>query len=175
ERAKEKVMDLARIVSEYTGKIRVHNVNLLEIQQAINEHCPEEEMTILSRRFMMGIAEKIAETTRCQALITGESIGQVASQTIQGLTVTNSRVNLPVLRPLIAMDKVDIIKWAKRIGTFETSILPFEDCCTVFLPEKVVTRPRVEDIVESENLLDVDALVERAIEGREVIEIEFEG
>lgn len=175
ERAKEKVMDLARIVSEYTGKIRVHNVNLLEIQQAINEHCPEEEMTILSRRFMMGIAEKIAGITNCQALITGESIGQVASQTIQGLTVTNSRVELPVLRPLIAMDKVDIIKWAKKIGTFETSILPFEDCCTVFLPEKVVTRPRVEDIVKSENLLDVEALIERAIEGRDVIDIQFEG
>ncbi len=175
ERAKEKVMDLARIVSEYTGKIRVHNVNLLEIQQAINEHCPDEEMTILSRRFMMAIAEQVAEKTNCQALITGESIGQVASQTIQGLTVTNSRVNLPVLRPLIAMDKVDIIKWAKKIGTFETSILPFEDCCTVFLPDRVVTRPRVEDIVESENLLDVEALIERAIEGRDIIDIQFEG
>lgn len=174
ERAKEKVMDLARILSEYMGKIRVHSVNLLEIQQAINEHCPEQEMTILSRRFMMGIAERLAEATHCQALVTGESIGQVASQTIEGLTVTNSRVNIPVLRPLIAMDKVDIIKVAKKIGTFETSILPFEDCCTVFLPEKVVTRPRVEDIVASENLLDVEGLIERAIEGREIIEIEFE-
>jgi len=175
ERAKEKVIDLARIISEYTGKIRVHSVNLLEIQQAINEHCPSEEMTILSRRFMMGIAEHIAGLTYCQALITGESIGQVASQTIEGLTVTNSRVNLPVLRPLIAMDKVDIIKVAKKIGTFETSILPFEDCCTVFLPDKVVTRPRVEDIVESENLLDVEALMTKAIETREIMDIEFEG
>ncbi len=175
ERAKEKVMELARIVSEYTGKIRVHNVNLLEIQQAINEHCPEEEMTILSRRFMMGIAEKIAGERGCQALITGESIGQVASQTIEGLTVTNSRVTLPVLRPLIAMDKVDIIKWAKKIGTFETSILPFEDCCTVFLPDKVVTRPRVANIEESESLLDVDTLIDTAIAGKEIIDIEFEG
>jgi len=175
ERAKEKVMDLARIISEYTGKIRIHSVNLLEIQQAINEHCPAPEMTILSRRFMMGIAERVAELTHCQALITGESIGQVASQTIEGLTVTNSRVTLPVLRPLIAMDKVDIIKVAKKIGTFETSILPFEDCCTVFLPDKVVTRPRVEDIVASENLLDVEALMTRAIEGREVVDVEFEG
>ncbi len=174
ERAKEKVMDLARIISEYTGKIKVHSVNLLEIQQAINEHCPSEEMTILSRRFMMGIAEQIAGLTHCQALITGESIGQVASQTIEGLTVTNSRVTLPVLRPLIAMDKVDIITVAKKIGTFETSILPFEDCCTVFLPDKVVTRPRVEDIVESENLLDVEALMTKAIEGREILEIQFE-
>ncbi len=175
ERAKEKVMELARIVSEYTGKIRVHNVNLLEIQQAINEHCPEEEMTILSRRFMMAIAERIAGERGCQALITGESIGQVASQTIQGLTVTNSRVSLPVLRPLIAMDKVDIIKWAKKIGTFETSILPFEDCCTVFLPERVVTRPRVQDIEESEQLLEVESLIEKAIAGKDVIDIEFEG
>jgi thiamine biosynthesis protein ThiI len=175
ERAKEKVMELARIVSEYTGKIRVHNVNLLEIQQAINEHCPEEEMTILSRRFMMAIAERIAGDRGCQALITGESIGQVASQTIQGLTVTNSRVSLPVLRPLIAMDKVDIIKWAKKIGTFETSILPFEDCCTVFLPERVVTRPRVQDIEESEQLLEVEALIENAISSKDVIDIEFEG
>ncbi len=123
ERAKEKVMDLARIVSEYTGKIRVHNVNLLEIQQAINEHCPEDEMTILSRRFMMAIAEQLAEKTNCQALVTGESIGQVASQTIQGLTVTNSRVDLPVLVHLLQW-----IRWILSSGLRELALLKHPFC-----------------------------------------------
>jgi len=168
DRAKEKVMDLARILTKYTERIKVHSVNLLEIQKAINEHCPSSEMTILSRRFMMGIAEQIGKQRGCQALITGESLGQVASQTIEGLTVTNSKVDLPVLRPLIAMDKVDIIKVAENIGTFETSILPFEDCCTVFLPEKVVTKPKVKDIEASENLIDVEGLIAKAIEEKEV-------
>lgn len=174
ERALEKVMDLARKLSIYTGHIRVHSVNLLEIQRAIQEHCPEEEMTILSRRFMMQIAERVASTRGCQALITGESIGQVASQTMEGLTVTNSAVNIPVFRPLIALDKVEIIEIARRIDTFETSILPFEDCCTVFLPERVVTKPRVADIEASQALLDSESLIERAMEGIQVYDLRRE-
>lgn len=171
ERATEKVMDLARKISGYTGNIRVHSVNLLEIQKAINEHCPSEEMTILSRRFMMIIAEKVARKRKCQALITGESIGQVASQTIEGLNVTNDAVSLPVFRPLIAMDKVDIIKVAEKIDTFETSILPYEDCCTVFLPDRVVTKPKVDNIKESQGLLDTEQLIYDAISTMEVIQI----
>ncbi len=174
ERALEKVMALGRKLAVYTGRVRVHSVNLLEIQRAIQEHCPQEEMTILSRRFMMQIAEKVAGTRNCQALITGESIGQVASQTMEGLTVTNSAVTLPVFRPLIAMDKVEIIEIAQRIDTFETSILPFEDCCTVFLPDRVVTKPRVQNIEASQALLDSDALITRAIEGVQVYDLNQE-
>lgn len=164
ERAMQKVEELAQKVSRYTGRIRIHHINLLEIQKAINEHCPSEEMTILSRCFMMQIAEKIAENRQCHCLITGENIGQVASQTMQGLTVTNSSVDIPVLRPLIAYDKQEIIEVAKVIDTFETSIQPFEDCCTVFLPDKVVTKPRVEKIKESQSLLDSENLMKEAIE-----------
>lgn len=174
DRAKEKVMDLAKILAKYTNKIKIHSVNILEIQKAINENCPSEEITILSRRFMMGIAERIALETGCQALITGESIGQVASQTMEGLNVTNSRVNMPVFRPLIAMDKVDIIKIAEEIGTFETSIQPFEDCCTVFLPKRVVTRPKLEKIEHSESKLDVEGLIQKVMDEREIIEIRAE-
>ncbi len=174
ERAQEKVYDLARRLAFYTGTIKVHSVNLLEIQKAINEFCPSKEMTILSRRFMMGIAEKIANQNNCQALITGENIGQVASQTIEGLTVTNSRVDLPVLRPLIAFDKLDIIKISNQIQTFETSILPFEDCCTVFLPDKVVTRPILEHIEKSEQNLDVEKLIQNALDNKEVFVFERE-
>lgn len=169
DRAKEKVMDLARTLTKYIGEIRVHSVNLLEIQKAINEHCPSAEMTILSRRFMMAIAERIAKRRKYKCLITGENIAQVASQTMEGLTVTNSRVKLPVFRPLIAYDKVDIIKVAKKINTYETSILPFEDCCTVFLPDKVVIRPELEKIEASESLLEVEELIYRAIKEREVV------
>lgn len=169
DRAKEKVLDLARKLTKYVGQIRVHNVNLLEIQRAINDNCPSEEMTILSRRFMMAIAEKIARRRKYKCLITGENIAQVASQTMEGLTVTNSRVNLPVFRPLIAYDKVDIIKVAKDIDTFETSILPFEDCCTVFLPDRVVIKPEVKQVEASESLLEVDELINRAIKERDVV------
>jgi len=169
DRAQEKVIDLARKLTRYIGEIKVHSVNLLEIQKAINEHCPSSEMTILSRRFMMAIAERIAFRRKYKCLITGENIAQVASQTMEGLTVTNSRVKLPVFRPLIAYDKVDIIKVAKEIDTFETSILPFEDCCTVFLPDRVVIKPQVKDIEESEILLEVEDLIYRAVKEREVI------
>lgn len=164
ERAKEKVNDLARKLAGYLGNVHVTSVNLLEAQQAIREKCPEEEMTILSRCMMMRIATAIAEKRECQGLITGESIGQVASQTMEGINVTNSQTPLPVYRPLIAMDKVDIIRIAKQIDTFETSILPFEDCCTVFLPSRVVTKPRLEKIMDSLSKIDVEGIVQRAVE-----------
>lgn len=171
ERAKEKVFDLARIISRYCGRIKIYNVNLLNIQQKIAEKCPEAELTILSRRFMMKIAEKIAVSNRCDALITGESIGQVASQTIQGLVATDNAVNLPVMRPLIATDKVDIMDIAKKIGTYDTSIQPFEDCCTVFLPKHPVTKPKLENILQSEALLDQDQLIEEALNDMEIVVI----
>lgn len=172
ERAEEKVKDLASILSRYTGKIKIHSVNILEIQKEINAKCPEKEMTILSRRFMMKIAERIAEKNNINALITGESLGQVASQTIEGISVTNEAVKLPVLRPLIGLDKVDIIEIARDIETFETSTLPFEDCCTVFLPKHPVTKPKLEDIIKSEELLDVNSLIDKAIENMEISIIE---
>lgn len=173
ERAKEKVQDLARILSKYCGKIRMHSVNILPIQKEINANCREEEMTIISRRFMMKIAERVARSRYCDALVTGESIGQVASQTIQGLNVTNSAVDIPVFRPLIAADKTEIVTVAKKIGTFETSIIPEEDCCTVFLPKHPVTKPKLEKIELSESKLDIEKLIEEAIESMEVEEIEF--
>lgn len=174
ERAKEKVVDLAKILARYCGKIRLHSVNLLPIQKEINEKCPESEMTILSRRFMMRIAERVAQDRECNALVTGESIGQVASQTIQGLTVTNASVNIPVFRPLIALDKVDIMEIAKKIDTYDTSILPYEDCCTVFLPKRPVTKPRLDRILLSENYLEVEKLIGEAVENMEVIEVSAE-
>lgn len=173
ERSQEKVKDLAKILAKYCGRVRLHKVNILEIQKAIGENCNEEEATILSRRFMMRIAQKLSEKRHCDALITGESIGQVASQTIQGLTCTNAVVDLPVFRPLIAMDKSDIVDIAKEIGTFETSIIPEEDCCSVFSPRKPVTKPRLEKIEKSETALDIDGLVQDAIDRIEVEDIEF--
>ncbi|ABR48364.1 thiamine biosynthesis/tRNA modification protein ThiI [Alkaliphilus metalliredigens QYMF] len=174
ERAKEKVVDLAKILTTYCGRIKLYSVNLLAIQKEINEKCPEEEMTILSRRFMMKIAERVANKIGCDALVTGESIGQVASQTVKGLHVTNAAVELPVFRPLIAMDKVDIMDLARKIDTYETSILPFEDCCTVFLPKRPVTQPRLEKILRSEALLDVEGLIESAIGDMEVERISLD-
>jgi len=172
ERSEEKVKDLASILSRYTGKITMYSVNLLNIQKEINAKCPEKEMTILSRRFMMRIAEGIAEKQKLNALITGESLGQVASQTIEGISVTNAAVELPVFRPLIGLDKIDIIEIAKDIETFETSTLPFEDCCTVFLPKHPVTKPKIEDIERSEEALDVDYLIDKAIESMTITTIE---
>lgn len=174
ERAKEKVVDLAKKLATYCGEFKLYSVNLLPIQTAINEKCPEEEMTILSRRFMMKIAERVAMKIGCDALVTGESIGQVASQTVKSLHVTNAAINIPAFRPLIAMDKVDIIELAQRIGTFETSILPFEDCCTVFLPKHPVTKPRLENILQSESKIDVEGLINTAIENMEEELITFE-
>lgn len=173
EKSQEKVRDLAQILSKYCGRVRLHKVNMLEIQKAIGLNCKDEEMTIISRRFMMRIAERVAESRHCDALVTGESIGQVASQTIQGLTCTNASVKMPVFRPLIAMDKTEIIEVAQKIGTFETSILPEEDCCTVFSPKKPVTKPKLDRIEKSENKLDVEKLIQDAIDNIEVEDIEF--
>ena len=173
EKSQEKVRDLAQILAKYCGRVRLHKVNMLEIQKAIGLNCKDEEMTIISRRFMMRIAERVAESRHCDALVTGESIGQVASQTIQGLTCTNASVKMPVFRPLIAMDKTEIIEVAQKIGTFETSILPEEDCCTVFSPKKPVTKPKLDRIEKSENKLDVERLIQDAIDNIEVEDIEF--
>ena len=171
QRAQEKVEDLARIVSTYCGRFKMHMINLLPIQEAIVTNCPEEETTILVRRFMMRIAERIAKDTGCMMLITGENLGQVASQTAEALVVTDASVDLPVMRPLIAMDKVDIMAKAEEIGTFETSIQPYEDCCTVFLPKHPTTKPKLERILESESKLDVEALIEAAVQSQEIVNI----
>ncbi len=173
-RAQEKVEDLARILASYCGRFKMHAVNLLPIQEKIVENCPEEETTILVRRFMMKIAEKIAAENGCMMLITGENLGQVASQTAESLVVTDASVSMPVMRPLIAMDKVDIMEKAKEIGTYETSIQPYEDCCTVFLPKHPATKPRLERILASESRLDCETLIDDAIKAREIIEIKVE-
>lgn len=165
--AQQKVDDLAREIAKFTRRVKRTQVNILEIQKAIKDHCPEEEMTILSRCFMMKIATEIAKREKCAAIVTGESIGQVASQTMESITVTSAMTPLPVFRPLIASDKTEIIKIAKEIGTYEISVLPYEDCCTVFLPPRVVTKPRLEKILESLDLLDVESLVGRAVANSE--------
>ncbi len=169
ERAKEKVIDLARIISQYTGNIKIHMVNILPIQEMIVENCPPQETTIIVRRFMMRISEKIANEVGALALITGENLGQVASQTAHGLVSTDDVTTIPVFRPLIALEKVDIIEKAREIGTFETSILPFEDSCTVFLPKHPTTRPQKERIRESETSLNIEKMVNAAIENSELI------
>ncbi len=170
-RAQEKVEELARIVASYCGNFKMHVVNLLPIQEEIVKNCPEAETTIHVRRFMMRIAERIAAECNAMMLITGENLGQVASQTAEALVVTDASVNLPVMRPLIAMDKFDIMAKAQEIGTFETSIEPYEDCCTVFLPKHPTTKPKLSKIQESESKLDVEALIEKAFESREIIDI----
>ena len=169
ERAKEKVLDLAQILADYCGEIKVHVVPFTEIQLAINEKCPEEQLTVIMRRIMMRIADIIAHNTKSYALITGESIGQVASQTIQALAVTNEVVTMPVFRPLIGMDKEEIIRTARQIGTFETSILPYEDCCTVFTPKHPTTKPNAVKIRQSEEKLDMEAMIKTAVDNTEVV------
>ena len=171
DRAKEKVIDLCKILARYAGSIKLYVVPFTEIQQAIYEKCPESQLTIIMRRFMMMIAERIAELDGAKALITGESLGQVASQTLDSLVVTNDVVSIPVFRPLIGLDKIEIIDIAHRIETYETSILPYEDCCTVFLPRHPVTHPRLEKVREAEQALDVEDLIHRAIENVEIIEL----
>ncbi len=171
ERAKQKVVDLAKIISSYTGPIMLHVINFTDIQLAIYEKCPHDELTIIMRRYMMKIAEHIAEANDCLGLVTGESIGQVASQTMHSLAVTNEVCTMPVYRPLIAFDKQDIVDISEKIGTYETSILPYEDCCTIFVAKHPVTKPKLDKIKKSEeNLKDViDALMEQAYASDEVI------
>lgn len=169
ERAKEKVVELANILSEYCGRIKLHVVPFTEIQVEINEKCPHDCLTIIIRRFMMRIAEQIAIKNNCMALITGENMGQVASQTMQSLFVTNASVFMPVFRPLIGLDKTEIIEISRKIGTFETSILPYEDCCTVFVAKHPKTKPILDKIIEHERNLDTDTLIKRAVETTELI------
>lgn len=171
DRAKEKVIDLAGILARYTSKVNLYIVPFTEIQLAIRDNCPEEHMTLIMRRFMMKIAEKLARKHRSMALITGESVGQVASQTVAALDVTNAVVDMPVLRPLIGMDKEEIIVRSREIGAFETSILPYEDCCTVFTPKHPTTNPKRANVEKTESVLDIDALIEKAVDGVELIEV----
>lgn len=174
QRAQEKVEELAKIVAVYCGRFKMYVINLLPIQEQIVQNCPEEETTILVRRFMMRIAEQVAKETGCGMLITGENLGQVASQTAEALVVTDASVGLPVMRPLIAMDKVDIMDKAREIGTYETSIQPYEDCCTVFLPKHPATKPKLERILQSESKLDCEALIAAAVASKETIDIKPE-
>ena len=171
ERAKQKVVDLAKLVAKYTGPIRLNIINFTDIQLYIYDQCPHDELTIIMRRYMMKIAEKIAKENDCLALVTGESIGQVASQTMQSLAVTNEVCELPVMRPLIAFDKQDIVDISLKIGTYETSVLPYEDCCTIFVAKHPVTKPSLKKIKNSEKKLDekIDELMKTALETREVI------
>ena len=170
-RARQKVEELASILASYCGGFKMHVINLLPIQEQIVANCPEEETTILVRRFMMRIAEKIAQKRSCMMLITGENLGQVASQTAEALVVTDASVTRPVMRPLIAMDKTEIMDKAREIGTYEKSIEPYEDCCTVFLPKHPTTKPKLERILESESRLDCEALIQAAVESAETVDI----
>ena len=171
ERAKEKVIKLASILAQYTSKINLYIVPFTEIQLQIRDKCPEEQMTLIMRRFMMRIAERIAVQNKSKALITGESVGQVASQTLAALDVTNAVVDMPILQPLIGMDKLEITDRSVAIGAYETSILPYEDCCTVFTPKHPTTNPKRENIEKSEKHLDIEKLIEEALAGVEKIEV----
>ena len=176
DRAKEKVIDLARLVSKYSGPINLHVINFTDIQLYIYEKCPHDELTIIMRRYMMRIAEQIAKDNNCLGLITGESIGQVASQTMQSLMATNDVCTMPVYRPLIGFDKQEIVEVSEKINTYETSILPYEDCCTIFVAKHPVTKPNLNVIRIHERNLDekIDELVKTALETDEVIEISAE-
>lgn len=171
QRAEEKVLKLAEEISLYTGPLKLYSINLLNIQKHINENCPEDQMTILSRRFMMRIGERLANENKYDCLITGENLGQVASQTIESIKVIEQSVNTTILRPLIGFDKTDIIKMAIDIETYETSILPYEDCCTVFLPKHPLTRPKLEEILISEENLDIEFLIDEAFKDKKIYKI----
>ena len=173
ERAKQKVIDLAKLVARYSGPIRLHVVNFTDIQLAIYDKCPHDELTIIMRRYMMKIAEEFARQDGSMGLITGESIGQVASQTIQSLVCTDDAATMPVFRPLIGFDKQDIIDLSLKIGTYDTSIQPFEDCCTIFVAKHPVTKPRLDIIRKSEERLKdvIDEMLEEAVAKAETIRI----
>ncbi len=171
-RAEQKVHKLLSQVAKYSGPIGLHTISFTEIQEQIAEHCREEYFTLIMRRFMMRIAEKMAIKEHCGALITGESVGQVASQTLPALNVTNSVVEMPVLRPLIGMDKDEIIEISRKIDTFDISIEPFEDCCTVFTPKHPKTRPELQKVIDAESALDIEGLTQRAIESAQFMMID---
>ena len=165
--AKEKVLELARLLTPWTGRLVVHVVPFTQIQEELRRSCPEPLFTLLMRRFMMRIAERVAKRVGAQGLVTGESLGQVASQTMQAMAVTGQVCTLPVFRPVVGMDKEEIIRIARKIGTFETSILPYEDCCTVFTPRHPKTRPHLDEIEEAEAVLDIEGLIQAAVDGIE--------
>ena len=171
ERAKEKVISLAKILARYTSKINLYIVPFTDIQLKIRDNCPEEHMTLIMRRFMMRISERIARKNGSKALITGECVGQVASQTLSALDVTNAVIDMPVLQPLIGMDKIEVINREEEIGTYETSILPYEDCCTVFTPKHPTINPKRSSIEKTEQVLDVEKLIDEAMTGVELIEV----
>ena len=172
ERAREKVLELAGILAEYAGEVRVHIVSLTHIQEELVKHCEEDYFTLLLRRYMMHIAERVAKYKGCTALITGESLGQVASQTMQALGVTDAAVNMPVFRPCIGMDKEEIVTISRKMGAFETSIQPYEDCCTVFTPKHPKTKPELEKVLVQENKVDFKALADEAFETLYTVTVE---
>ena len=169
--AKDKVVELARLVSKYCGKMTVNVVGFTEIQEAIRDNCPEEFFTLIMRRFMMEISARIAKWDGCGALITGENLGQVASQTMEAMTVTGAVVDIPIFMPLVGMDKEEIVAISRKIGTFETAILPYEDCCTVFTPKHPKTKPTLAQLINAEKNLDREALIQRALENIEKIKV----
>ena len=171
--AKEKVLELAKLLVPWCGRLTVQVVPFTEIQEEIRRNCPEEFFTLIMRRFMMRISQRVAEQVKAKALVTGESLGQVASQTMEALRVTEDVVDLPVLRPLIGLDKEEIVRLSRKIGTFDTSILPYEDCCTVFTPRHPRTKPNLEEVREAEAALDIDGLIDRAMTNREFVRIKF--
>lgn len=172
QQAKEKVIELAQILTQYCGKMTIEIVPFTHIQEEIMEKCPEDYFTIIMRRFMMRIAEKIARDNKAKAIVTGENLGQVASQTMDAMASTQAVISTPVLQPLIGMDKAEIITWARKIGTFDTSILPYEDCCTVFTPKHPCTRPKLKDVEAAEAGMDIEGLVSEAIAGIERVTVE---
>ncbi len=171
ERAREKVLELARILTDYTGRMKVHVISLTRIQEELKNHCDEDYFTLLLRRYMMHLAERVANKFGCKAVITGESLAQVASQTMSALAVTDNAINMPVFRPAIGMDKEEIVRIARKIGTFDTSILPFEDCCTVFTPRHPRTRPELEKVLVEENKLDFKVLADEAFNSMYTVEV----
>ncbi len=171
--AKDKVVELARLVTKYSGRMTVNIVSFTEIQEAIRDNCPEEYFTLIMRRFMMEISQRIAKRDGCGALITGENLGQVASQTMEAMTVTGAVVDIPVFMPLIGMDKEEIVSISRKIGTFDTSVLPYEDCCTVFTPKHPKTKPTIGQLIHAEMKLDRQALIERALENVEKITVRY--
>ena len=171
--AKDKVLELARLVTRYSGKMTVNIVSFTEIQEAIRDNCPEEYFTLIMRRFMMDISQRLAREDGCGALVTGENLGQVASQTMEAMTVTGAVVEMPVFMPLVGMDKEEIVTIARKIGTLETSILPYEDCCTVFTPKHPKTKPTLGQVLHAERKLDREALIARALESVEKVKVAF--
>ena len=171
--AKEKVIELARLVTRYTGRMTLNVESFTEIQEAIRDNCAEEYFTLIMRRFMMEISQRIAKHDGCGALITGENLGQVASQTMEAMAVTGAVVDIPIFMPLVGMDKEEIVTIARKIGTMETSILPYEDCCTVFTPKHPKTKPTLGQLINAERNLDREALIQRALDSVERIKIAY--